>query len=85
MERNQGMTAGAHRTVCAASLKGKEMLNWDKAIAHLNEVIAQYESLDGTPGVNVHFVLKVVLRPLRIRYDAGDRTQELYDEMMATQ
>ena len=55
---------------------------WNKAKEYLDEVIAQYKSMQGMPGVNVNFALSMVLRPLWTRFAAGERTDELYENML---
>lgn len=54
---------------------------WEEAKAHLDYVIKHYREIGitGTPA------LFVVLLPLRDRYENGERTQELYDDMMCTE
>lgn len=54
---------------------------WKAAQAHLQEVRRQYVEIGaaGVPG------LTLVLNPLLVRYERGERTQELYDEVMATE
>lgn len=58
-------------------------MNWEKAEKHFDEVRRQYKSLKGIPGVNTSFALLLIFDPLAKRYNDGERTQELYDEMMA--
>ena len=62
-------------------LQEKDM-NWEKAKEHLDEIIARYQRLVGIPGVNTSLALTLVMYPLLRRYDNGERTQELYDEML---
>lgn len=57
-------------------------LDWGKAKGHFDQVVNRYESLRGMPGVNVTLALTAVFAPLRRRYDDGERSAELYDEMM---
>lgn len=52
--------------------------DWDKAESYLNKTIAEYAAI-GMPG---RFALQLTLIPLKKRYDDGERTQELYDEIM---
>ena len=52
--------------------------DWLFAYDHLNMVIAEYTTL-GTSGVAA---LYIKLLPLKRRYDAGIRTQELYDDIV---
>ena len=51
---------------------------WDKAIEHLDSLIIMYATI-GWPG---QFGLHGVLVPLKKRYENGERTKELYDEIM---
>lgn len=51
---------------------------WKEAIEYLNMLIVEYASL-GWPG---GFGLNGVLVPLKKRYVSGERTRELYDEIM---
>lgn len=53
--------------------------DWNKAVDHLNMLIVEYASI-GFAGA---FGLNVVLVPLKIRYDSGERSKELYDEIMS--
>jgi hypothetical protein len=57
-------------------------MDWTKAETYLKEVISQYTSLLGMPQVNPFFGL-AYLDGLLKRYNSGERTQELYDEMLA--
>jgi hypothetical protein len=52
--------------------------NWDKAYNHLQEIRKDYTEI-GASGV---FALTLTLNPLLIRYAKGERTEELYREMM---
>jgi hypothetical protein len=56
-------------------------MNWEKAKQHLDEVLSQYQELIGMPGVNPYFGI-AYLKNLLKRYEWGERTQDLYDEMM---
>lgn len=42
-----------------------------------------YVGLIGKPGVSVTFALEHVFVPLQQRYESGERTDYLHDEMMA--
>ena len=53
-------------------------MDWERAQAWLNELIVVYTSL-GDIG---NFGLYLTLLPLKQRFDAGERTQDLYDEIM---
>ena len=56
-------------------------MDWDKAKDHFDAVRQQYQNLEGTPGVNTTLALRITFDPLSKRYNNGERTQELYDEM----
>lgn len=53
--------------------------DWIVACDHLNMVIAEYVMA----GWSGQFALNATLIPLKRRYDCGERTQTLYDEIMA--
>ena len=54
-------------------------LDWDKAERWLKEMIQAYEEI----GPSGYFGLVLTLLPLKRRFDAGVRTQALYDQIMA--
>lgn len=54
------------------------MFDWEKAENYLNTLIADYTALGWTGS----FGLKVTLLPLKKRFDSGERTEELYNEIM---
>lgn len=56
--------------------------DWDKAKGHFDQVVGHYEALRGMPGVNVTVALTYVFAPLLERYNAGERSAALYQEMM---
>ena len=56
-------------------------LNWTYAQSRLDEVTDAYKSLIGMRGVNPMFGL-AFLGTLNTRFEKGERTQDLYDEMM---
>jgi len=58
-------------------------LDWAAALERLNEKLEQYTALIGKPSVNPYFAIEHVIGPLKERYLKGERTQELYDEIMA--
>ena len=58
-------------------------LNWQKAEEKLHVTLENYKELIGVPGVNVMFALNLVILPLKARFDQGERTPELYAEIMA--
>lgn len=59
-----------------------ELLDWTNAEKHLETIEREYTKLDGVPGVNVQFAPQLVIRPLRVRFNRGERTQLLYEEIM---
>lgn len=54
-------------------------LDWQKAEDHLRFFMAEYAALPGGVG---QFGLQLTLVPLFNRYQSGERTEELYNEMM---
>lgn len=56
--------------------------DWAKAKKHFDRVVGHYEALRGMPGVNVTVALTYVFVPLLERYNAGERSAALYQEMM---
>lgn len=59
--------------------------DWNKAKQRFDTIRKQYQDWDGLPGVNMTFALRIVFEPLAKRYNAGERTQELYDEMLSVE
>lgn len=60
-------------------------LDWHAAKAHFDAVRQQYRDLEGTPGVNTTLALRLTFDPLARRYNSGERTADLYEEMMAVE
>lgn len=58
-------------------------MDWDKAKQHFDKVRKEYQDLEGTPGVNTTFALRVSFDPLARRYNNGERSQELHTDMMS--
>lgn len=54
-------------------------MNWKEAEEYLKECEAAYASI-GRAGM---LALTITIAPLRDRYNEGERTQELYDEIFA--
>lgn len=52
---------------------------WDKAYAYLQETRMNYTEI-GEVGL---FALTLFINPLLVRYSKGERTDELYDEIMS--
>ena len=55
-----------------------KVLDWEIAEKRLKEVEEAYTEI-GSAG---YFTLNVVIRPLRDRFNAGERTEELYNLIM---
>ena len=53
-------------------------MDWERAESWLNKLIAEYVAL-GWAG---SFGLRLTLLPLKQRFDAGERTRDLYDTIM---
>ncbi len=56
--------------------------DWENAKKHFDTIRQQYQDLEGVPGINTTITLRVVFDPLAKRYNQGERTQALYDEMI---
>lgn len=56
-------------------------MDWNKAEEHLATCEKAYSEI-GSAG---YFALVAVIRPLRDRFRDGERTQELYDEIMSVE
>lgn len=54
-------------------------MDWDKAKAHLYEVITNHIALGWEKS---KLTINYKLMPLRERYDRGERTRQLYNEIM---
>ena len=61
------------------------LLNWTAAKRHFDDVRKQYQDPEGTPGVNTMLALRLSFDPVAKRYSNGERTQELYDEMIGAE
>jgi hypothetical protein len=61
------------------------MEDYLKAKMHFDNVRKQYEDLEGVEGVNTTIALRFVFDPLAKRYNAGERSEELYCAMMAVE
>jgi hypothetical protein len=64
---------------------GVLLLDWAKAKTHFDTYRKIYQDLEGTPSTNTTVALRLVFDPLAMRYNDGERTQVLYDEMMAVE
>jgi hypothetical protein len=54
-------------------------MNWEEARKHLYYILGLYKSI-GWAGT---FALSITINPLVKRFESGERTQELYDEIMS--
>lgn len=59
--------------------------DWRAAKAHFDDVKQQYADLLGHPRVNVVPALRLTFEPLERRYNSGERTRALYDEMRSVE
>lgn len=59
--------------------------DWEAAYAHFMYYMEMYRSMLGQPDVMVGPALMVVFEPLLRRYNSGERSQKLYDEMMGVE
>lgn len=87
-----GMDAAQARAVAQMLIqKANELpvqtsgLDWSAALAHFRRVRRQYQELDNSPGVNTALALEYVFRPLSERYHRGERSPELFREMMTVE
>lgn len=55
--------------------------DWVEAKKRFDSVRQQYLDLQGVPGVNTTLALRMFFEPLAKRYNSGERTDDLYDEM----
>jgi len=58
--------------------KGDVTMDWGKAKRHLQTAERAYHEI----GFSGAFALAFVIKPCLIRFERGERTQELYDEIM---
>lgn len=56
-------------------------VDWNEAVAHLQDVRQRYVEI-GSAGIAA---LTLVLNPLLVRFDCGERTDDLYEAMMRTE
>ena len=59
--------------------------DWAAAKTHFDTVRGLYQDMEGTPGVNTTLALRVTFDPLAHRYNRGERTRELFDEMRSVE
>lgn len=56
--------------------------NWELAEQHLKDIEDRYFFLITVPGVNTRLALTFVIEPLVRRFQGGERTDDLYQEIM---
>ena len=59
--------------------------DWEKAKVHFDSVRQHYVDMEGMVGVNTSVALAHVFRPMLTRYEAGERSRSLYDDMMGVE
>lgn len=57
-------------------------LDWNEAKSHFDAVRQIYQDLEGLTGANTTAALRIVFDPLAKRYNAGERSAELFEKMM---
>ena len=60
-------------------------MDWKKAKLHFDVTRKRYQDLEGTLRVNTTLALRITFDPLSIRYNKGERSQDLYDAMLAVE
>ena len=60
-------------------------LDWNKAKKHFDYIRQQYLDLEGVAMVNTTMALRIGFDPLAKRYNSGERTEELYEKMLAVE
>lgn len=85
MDAAQARAVGAMLIEKANQLPETSGLNWDAALEHFREIRKQYTELLGRPGANTALALEHVFRPISERYHRGERSRQLFDEMMTVE
>jgi predicted Ser/Thr protein kinase len=60
-------------------------LDWKTAKQHFDEVRRRYQDLEGMPGVNTSLALRFTFDPLSVRFNKGERSEELFNEMSSVE
>ena len=55
---------------------------WETAKENFDKIFEMYKDMLGQPDTNTSIAIAFVLNPLLTRYNSGERSKELYDEMM---
>lgn len=63
--------------------KQEERIDFSKAIDNVANVEAHVLGFKGKPGMNPFMFIRDRIDPLRSSYDRGDRSRELFNQMMA--
>lgn len=59
--------------------------DWAEAKKNFDGVRQQYQEMEGMPGVNTTLALRITFDPLAVRYNNGERSEDLYHAMMAVE
>lgn len=65
--------------------RNQDILDWDAAKSHFDSTMQIYKDLVGTLGVATGPALMITFEPLLRRFNSGERTKELYEEMLAVE
>lgn len=65
--------------------RNRDILDWDAAKSHFDSTMQIYEDLVGISGLVVGLEWMDVFIPLLKRFNSGERTKELYEEMLAVE
>lgn len=76
-----GLTVEIEMTTSEDEATSGDFLDWKKAESHLIACDEAYKEAINLPGGNPWFALGI-LTGLRMRFDKGERTKELYSEIM---
>jgi hypothetical protein len=57
-------------------------MDWEQAKKHFDSVRKEYEDLEGVKGVNTTLALRMVFDQIAIRFNQGERSEKLYNEMI---
>ncbi len=57
-------------------------LDWLQAKEYFDTIRKRYQDLEGTSGVNTTLALRLTFDPLSKRFNSGERSDELYNEML---
>lgn len=59
--------------------------DWNEAKSHFDQVRQIYQDNEGVLGLNTTIALRIVFDPLAKRYNSGERTTKLFEEMMSVE